>query len=70
MAGFTATSDAGLLEVAGLTAQQIGDLALAHHIAIHELTPRQASLEEAFMELTGKSVEYHGGTTIGEKSAA
>ena len=71
VAGFVATtSTAGLLEVTGLTAEQIGDLALAHHIPIHELTPQQASLEEAFMELTSESVEYHGGTTIGETSAA
>lgn len=60
----------GQLEVAGLSAAQIGDVALANGIAIHELTPRQASLEEAFMELTNDSVEYHGGTTITEKSAA
>jgi len=69
-AGVVTTSNDGSLEVTGLTAQQIGDLALANHIAIHELTPQQASLEEAFMELTSESVEYHGGTTIGEKSAA
>ena len=60
----------GLLEVTGLTAEQIGDIALAHHIAIHELTPQKASLEEAFMELTNEAVEYHGGLTVGEQSAA
>jgi len=26
---------------------------------VHELTPRHASLEEAFMELTQDSVDYH-----------
>jgi len=33
----------------------------AHHygIALHELTPQHASLEEAFFELTGDAVEYH-----------
>jgi len=48
----------GRLEVIGLTSEQIGDLAAANHIAIHELTPHQASLEEAFMNLTRDAVEY------------
>ncbi|MFF3238094.1 ABC transporter ATP-binding protein [Micromonospora sp. NPDC002931] len=54
-------ADAGALVVAGLTAARIGDLALAHGIGLHELTTRTASLEEAFMELTAASVEYHAG---------
>jgi ABC-2 type transport system ATP-binding protein len=49
----------GLLEVSGLTGEQIGEIALEARIAISELTPLQASLEEAFMSLTGDSVEYH-----------
>ena len=32
--------------------------AAANGIVLHELTPVQASLEEAFMELTKDSVEY------------
>ncbi|HEX9506287.1 MAG TPA: ABC transporter ATP-binding protein, partial [Acidimicrobiia bacterium] len=32
-----------------------------HRITLHELSPQQASLEEAFFELTDDSVEYHGG---------
>jgi ABC-2 type transport system ATP-binding protein len=48
----------GRLEVIGLTSDQIGDIAAANSIAIHELTPQQASLEEAFMELTRDSVEF------------
>jgi ABC-2 type transport system ATP-binding protein len=48
----------GLLEIGGLTAEQIGDAALAQGIAIHELTPQQASLEEAFMDLTREDVEF------------
>ena len=49
----------GLLEIAGLTGEQIGELALQERIVISELTPQQASLEEAFMSLTGEAVEYH-----------
>src|SRR4051812_19169901 len=48
----------GALEVHGLTAPQVGDTAAAHEIAIHELTPQQASLEEAFMSLTRGEVEF------------
>jgi ABC-2 type transport system ATP-binding protein len=50
--------ESGLLEVAGLEAAAIGDLALEHRIAIHELTTQQASLEEAFMDLTREDVEF------------
>ena len=39
------------------------DLALEHHIALHELSPQHASLEEAFFELTEDSVEYRGTNT-------
>ena len=48
----------GRLEVIGLTSDQIGDVAAANMIAIHELVPHQASLEQAFMKLTRDAVEY------------
>jgi ABC-2 type transport system ATP-binding protein len=48
----------GAVEVHGLTAEQIGDTAADHRIAIHELTPQQASLEEAFMQLTRDELEF------------
>ena len=48
----------GLIEVHGLTAQQIGETAARHDIVLHELTPQQASLEEAFMDLTRDDVEF------------
>ncbi len=51
------------LEVTGVTSDAIGDLAAANGITIHELTPQQASLEEAFMDLTRDSVEYHTSET-------
>jgi len=51
-----------LAEIGGLTAEQIGDAAAAQGIALHELTPVQASLEEAFMELTHESVQFHAPT--------
>jgi ABC-2 type transport system ATP-binding protein len=50
----------GALVVTGLDAPAIGDLAAAHGIAVHALVPRQASLEDAYLDLTGESTDYHG----------
>ncbi len=49
----------GALEVRGLTSEQIGEAATANRIVLYELTPLQASLEDAFMSLTHDAVEYH-----------
>jgi ABC-2 type transport system ATP-binding protein len=54
----------GMLEVIGVDAATIGELAASHGIALHELTPQRASLEEAFMELTSDSVEYHASGAV------
>jgi ABC-2 type transport system ATP-binding protein len=48
----------GAPEVHGLTAEQVGDTAAVAGIALHELTPQQASLEEAFMNLTRDDLEF------------
>lgn len=53
-----ASEAAGVLEVTGLTSDRIGRIAADHAIALAELTPQQASLEQAFMELTRDAVEY------------
>ncbi len=53
----TPTGD-GTVEIEGLSAEQIGKVALANAIALYELTPLQASLEEAFMSMTRDDVEY------------
>ncbi len=50
--------DRGVFEVAGLSAEQIGERAADARITLHELSARQPSLEEAFMELTRDAVEY------------
>jgi ABC-2 type transport system ATP-binding protein len=54
----------GALEVKGLDSAAIGEMAAANGIILHELTPQKASLEEAFMELTGDSVEYHASGAV------
>jgi ABC-2 type transport system ATP-binding protein len=48
----------GGLEVLELARERIGDLAAEHSIRLHELTPCQASLEAAFLELTHDSVDF------------
>ena len=58
-AGAGVSSDArGVLRVTAAGADRIGDLARDHGIAVHELTPRRASLEEAYLDLTREAVEY------------
>ena len=60
--GGEATADGdGALLVRGLTTDAIGDIAFEQGIRVHELSLRRASLEEAFMELTADSVEFHAG---------
>ncbi|UFQ16638.1 MULTISPECIES: ABC transporter ATP-binding protein [Streptomyces] len=48
----------GVLDISGTDAEHIGRTAAAHGIPLFELTPRTASLEQAFMDLTRDSVEY------------
>ena len=49
------------LEVSGLTVEQVGEAAAAHRIVLHGLAPHQASLEEAFMDLTRGELEFAAG---------
>ncbi|HEY3925165.1 MAG TPA: ATP-binding cassette domain-containing protein [Acidothermaceae bacterium] len=63
-AGAIVDTDADTMRVTGLECAAIGELAALDHIALHELTPRSASLEEAFMELTKDSVDYRTDATV------
>jgi hypothetical protein len=47
-----------VLQVDGLTAEQIGTVARQARVPIYELAVQQASLEQVFMTLTSDSVEY------------
>jgi ABC-2 type transport system ATP-binding protein len=58
-AGTYAGTDSDVIEITGMDSDAVGTLAAAHGIVLFELTPIRASLEEAFMELTRESVEYH-----------
>jgi ABC-2 type transport system ATP-binding protein len=51
----------GVMVVSGLAVSQVGDLAYDNSIRLHELAPVQASLEQAFMDLTASSVQFHAG---------
>ena len=59
-AGATVQAGTGpdVVEITGMDSAEVGKLAAAHGIALFELIPVRASLEEAFMELTRDSVEY------------
>jgi ABC-2 type transport system ATP-binding protein len=66
----TVTSEhTDVLSVQGLTAERIGTIAWQAHLPIFELATQQASLEEAFMQLTQDSVEYHAHSGFGDANA-
>lgn len=52
------TPEADVLEIIGPDAASVGELAAAGRIVLHELTPIQSTLEEAYMSLTADAVEY------------
>ena len=56
----TVLEDDGSLSVRGVDEIAIGEIAAHLPVVLHELSPQAASLEEAFMELTEDSIEYHG----------
>ncbi|MER5470057.1 ATP-binding cassette domain-containing protein [Streptomyces sp. NPDC002935] len=53
-----ARTDEGELDVSGLPAPRIAEIAAAGGLVLHELSTRRGSLEDAFMELTRDAVEY------------
>ncbi|GAA3159505.1 MULTISPECIES: ABC transporter ATP-binding protein [Streptomyces] len=48
----------GTLEAVGTSSEKVGELASRHGVTIHEISPRTASLEEAFMQLTADAADY------------
>lgn len=59
--GKVVPDEGGAVRVTGPEPAAIGDMAAAHGIALHELAPKFASLEEVYMALTGNAVEYRAG---------
>jgi len=60
----------GSLSVRGMSTVDIGELAGSLGVVLHELSPQEASLEEAFMELTEDTVEYRGAGAAPPQSGA
>lgn len=60
----------GALEIDGSTSEEVGELAARHGLVLHELSSQRASLEEAFMQMTADSVEYHAHSGGGTAPAA
>ena len=52
--------DANEVHVDDTTAEEVGELAHASHIPLHHLSEVRRSLEDAYLQLTGTSVEFHG----------
>jgi ABC-2 type transport system ATP-binding protein len=48
----------GLIEVEGVTAPEIGELAADRGYVLYELTPQQVTLEEAFIDITQGELEF------------
>jgi ABC-2 type transport system ATP-binding protein len=66
----TVSSDASdVLQVRGLTAEQIGLAAWQARLPVFELTTQRASLEEAFMQLTDDSVDFRSHDARGSYDA-
>jgi ABC-2 type transport system ATP-binding protein len=63
----------GALSIHGSTTEQVGEIAAREGLVLHELALQQATLEAAFMELTGEAVDFHattGADSDGETSPA
>jgi len=58
------TDDTGRLHLEGIQAREVGEIAAAHQIVLHQLVDMAPSLEEVFMELTSDSVVFHGSTDV------
>ena len=63
-AGANAIVEDGTLDVSGLTIEAVGEAAAANGIVLHELANHRASLEDAFMKLTGDSIDFRGGEDV------
>ncbi|WP_299557067.1 ABC transporter ATP-binding protein [uncultured Mycolicibacterium sp.] len=62
-AGLTTEPDpaGGALTVRGAGTELVGELAARNGLILHELSPRSASLEEAYLKLTDAAVDHRAG---------
>jgi ABC-2 type transport system ATP-binding protein len=68
-AGGTVSNSGDELAVRGLTEDQVAELAFANGVRVQHLAPTKVSLEQAFMELTADSVDYHSELPAGREPA-
>lgn len=59
----------GMFHVTGTTAREVGELAARAQLVLHELSPVQGSLEDAYLALTQDDVEYHAGGVIDQDAS-
>jgi len=60
----TREPEPGRLRVQGLSEAEVGGVAFAAGVPLHHLAAAKVSLEQAFMELTADSVEYHAALPV------
>lgn len=56
--------------VTDLNSEEIALIAAAHQIPLFELTPRRASLEQAYLQLTDPAVQYRGSNPVTHNTLA
>jgi ABC-2 type transport system ATP-binding protein len=66
--GGSVTREPDGLRVRGLAEDQIGDIAFTNGIRVHHLAADRSSLEQAFMELTADSVDYHAAQPVSQEA--
>jgi ABC-2 type transport system ATP-binding protein len=67
-AGGSVTRESDQLRVRGLSEDQVGDIAFANRVPVYHLAAAKVSLEQAFMELTADSVDYHAGLPVSQEA--
>jgi len=63
--GATMSEENGAINFYGVTAAELGELGAAAGVTFHELSPQTGSLEDAFLDATASSVQYHGAKSEG-----
>jgi len=67
-AGGLVTREPDQLRVRGLSEEQVGDIAFANRVPVYHLAAARVSLEQAFMELTADSVDYHAVLPVSQEA--
>ncbi len=52
------------IDIHEMAIERVGELAAQHGVVLHELSPQQASLEDAFLRATAGEQEFRSGSAI------